>query len=223
MRIRKSDLVFVLVAFLAIICIASGTAHASPGDPHYTDGTTCQGPLCPGGPPPLAPAWAGEPCHSNLVVDPPSFVWITEHASTAYPTDGTEFDDRVVNYHGSAPGTFQVDGTWLAGRKGFLALTWNIGLGESAPLAFDCTTPPSSSTTSSTSTTSTTAPATTSTTAPPASSSTTIQIGTPITAKTPPPAPASLPFTGGDTAPLAFAGVACCTLGAILTRRGGGR
>lgn len=204
----KTALVALALLFLIVLGIGARAAWAVPA--HYTDGTTFEGPTN-YGPPPLAPRWAGTPCESNLIIDPPSFVWITEHAGTSYPTDGTEFASQVVNYHGVAPGTFQVPGAWLEGHRGQLALTWNIGTGESQPLTFDCIPAPSTTSTSSSTTTSTAppAPSTTSTSpSTPSTPSTSIRISTPTAAQ--------LPFTGSSTGPLLAIGAIVLSAGAAL-------
>ena len=102
----------------------------------YTDGTQCQGPFCPGVPPPTDPVWAqGQECKIDIV-DPPSFVYVTEHfvyATTPPPAGVVPVvadAAAVFQYHGEAPGLFAVDvEAYVVGKRGFRANTWNIGAG----------------------------------------------------------------------------------------------
>ncbi len=126
----------------------------------------------------------------------------------------------VVNYKASVPGTFLVDvSSFVAGKQGYLAYTWNIGTGVTTWVPFDCT---ASSTTTSTATepasvaSTTTVKATTTTLGPtgstvttdPGSTSTTVAAGT-----------QELPFTGGNTGPLVAIAVAMVASGALLISR----
>jgi len=141
----RSKLLSVVVIALAAIAVATTTAGAEVDDPHYTDGTFCQGPFCPGGPPPIDPVFAdGQACKID-VIDPPSFVYVTEHFvyGTTAPAGGVvpvvSDASAVFPYHGVAPGLFSVDiESYVAGRQGFRALTWNIGVGVTKWVPFDC-------------------------------------------------------------------------------------
>jgi hypothetical protein len=177
-RIALSRACCVAVVVALALLVATTLAAMTPA--HYTDGTTCEGPLCPGGPPPLPARWAGTPCHSDLLIDPTSLVFVTLHATT----DGTEFGAEVVPYTRTVPGEVHASSAFIIGHAGELTLTWNIGLGVSAPLAFDCEPkvcelPEGCST----STTITAPPATTSTSS---TTTTSIELGTPVVVATAP-------------------------------------
>jgi hypothetical protein len=228
-----------------------GSAHAV--DPQYTDGTQCSGAFCgvASNPPPTDPVWAdGQVCHVDIV-DPPTFVFMTEHFvyGTVEPPAGVVpvHDDASVTfpYHGVAPAEFPIDVTaFVAGKRGWRSDTWNIGKGVTAWVPFDCTgdttsTTASTSTTTSTSTTSTTiasegstVPSSTTTIA--SEGSTVQQTSTSValegstvpstnTTVSPSTTTGTLPFTGSGAWPLAGLGVASLLAGAggIATRRRG--
>jgi len=224
-----------------------GTAHAV--DPHYTDGTQCSGLFCgaTSNPPPTNPVWQdGEECHIDIV-DPPSFVFMTEHFvyGTVEPTAGVVpvQDDASFTfpYHGVAPAEFPIDVTaFVAGKRGWRSDTWNIGKGVTAWVPFDCTgdttsTTSSTSTTTSTSTTSTTiasegstVPSSTTTiasegsTVPQTSTSVALEGSTvPASSTTVASSGSTLPFTGSGSWPLAGFGVASVLagVGGVATRR----
>jgi len=143
--VRKISLSVVVFA-VAAIAVATATSGAAVNDPHYTNGTFCEGPFCGGpNPPPANPYFAeGQECKID-VIDPPSFVYVTEHFvyGTTAPVAGvvpvTDDASAVFPYHGVAPGTFTVDiESYVAGRQGFRADTWNIGTGVTAWVPFDC-------------------------------------------------------------------------------------
>jgi len=214
-----------LCAVLAIgsgLVLVAGRAGALPA--FYTDGTTFGGDVN-NGPPPLDPAFE-TPCAEAIVDPPATYVFVTLHFvyGTTMPAATVPVHEDaadVVNYHGSAPGTFLVDvSSFVDGKAGFVAYTWNIGTGVTAWVPFDCTTPASSSTTtepstttslviegstvsSSTSTSTSTSTTSTSTPTVTAAGST----STPTTSVVVPTGTEQLPFTGSATGPLAFAAV----------------
>ena len=208
------------LALIGVLFLVAGRADAIAA--HYTDGTTFDG-TTNFGPPPLAPSFS-TPC-ADAVVDPSSLVFVTLHfvyGTTMPPSIVPVHDDTsdVVNYVGSAPGTFIVDvSSFVAGKAGFLAYTWNIGTGVTAWVPFFCT-PPQSTTTTSVVVSGTTVqpPSTTASTIAAAGSTT-----TPATTETISPAGAQLPFTGGYTGPLACAAVVLVAAGALLARRKSGQ
>jgi hypothetical protein len=109
---RKAVVLGTVASWLAFAS-GVGTAHAA--DPHYTDGTQCQGPFCslPSNPPPTNPVWeVGHECHIDIV-DPPSFVFMTEHFvyGTTPPPAGvvpvTDDASFTFPYHGVAPAEFR--------------------------------------------------------------------------------------------------------------------
>jgi hypothetical protein len=175
----------IMAAAAGMLTLLATTGAAGAVAPHYTDGTQCQGPFCPGGPPPTNPVFAdGQQCKTD-VIDPPTSTFVTEHFvySTTPPAAGVVpvADDAsaVFAYVGTAPGLFTVDiETYVAGKQGFRADTWNIGKGVTAWVPFNCTPPPTSTTTTtttvaSTTTTTTTVPETTTTISPPPSTTST--------------------------------------------------
>ena len=108
---RVGLLVLLFVGALALPLGVSAPAHAA--DLGYTDGTQCQGPFCPGSPPPTDPVWApGQECKIDIV-DPPSFVYVTEHFvyGTTPPPAGVVPVVADVSatfpYHGEAPAFFR--------------------------------------------------------------------------------------------------------------------
>jgi LPXTG-motif cell wall-anchored protein len=196
-------------------------AHAT--DTHWTDGTQCAGQLCPGAPPPTAPVFAqGHDCQLD-VIDPPSFVYVTEHFTygNTPPAVGVVpvVDDAsaVFPYVGNAPGLFTVDiEQYVAGKQGWRADTWNIGKGVTAWVPFDCTTTTTSEPQclipEGCTTTTTLADAN-------ASTSTTFDIGTAITATSvPPSSPVELPRTGSSLWPLTLVGAFAIGAGLMLVR-----
>jgi hypothetical protein len=211
------------LAVAGALLLPAGTAFATP--PHYTDGTTFDGQTN-FGPPPLAPAFSTS-C-GIAIVDPASFVFVTLHFvyGTTAPTAGAVpvHDDAalVVNYVGSAPGTFDVDVTsFVAGQQGFLAYTWNIGTGVTAWVPFSCT-PPTTSTSIATEGSTTIEPTTTtvgptgSTVEPPTSTSTIVNEGSTEPGAT---STGELPFTGGDNGPLAIAAAVLIAAGTLFATR----
>jgi hypothetical protein len=136
----------VAILLASALCVMGAGPAAQATAPHYTDGTQCDGgSFCalPSNPPPLSPAFS-TPC-GIAIVDPSSFVFVTLHFvyGTTPPPAGvvpvTDDASDVVNYVGNAPGTFLVDvSSFVAGRVGFMAYTWNIGKGVTAWVPFDC-------------------------------------------------------------------------------------
>jgi hypothetical protein len=209
-----------LVVALAIAVGASGSAYAA--EVGYTDGTQCDGPFCPGAPPPVAPVFAeGQSCKID-VVDPVPLVYVTEHFvyGTTPPPAGvvpvTDDASLTFPYHGVAPGLFQIDVTaFVAGKRGFRADTWNIGQGVTAWVPFDCTNLPTT-TTSIGGESSTTSPSRTTASVEPLGSTTTpvdpLRSPTPsveslgsTTTVAGASASGALPFTGGGGALVAIA------------------
>ena len=79
------------------------------------------------------------------IIDPPSFVYVTEHfvyATTPPPAGVVPVvadTSAVFPYHGEAPGQFAVDvEAYVVGKRGFRGDTWNIGLGVTGWVPFDC-------------------------------------------------------------------------------------
>src|SRR5690349_9523903 len=107
----------VLCAGALTLAFAFGMESAHAVDPQYTDGTQCSGTFCPGTPPPTNPVWQdGQECHIDIV-DPPFFVFMTEHFvyGTVEPPAGVVpvHDDASMTfpYHGVAPAKFPIDVT----------------------------------------------------------------------------------------------------------------
>jgi hypothetical protein len=227
----------ILVVPLGVAVGVSPPAYAA--EVGYTDGTQCMGTLCPGVPPPTDPVFAqGEECKTDII-DPAGFVFVTEHFvyGTTPPPAGVvpvvADAHGVFPYHGVAPALFPIDiEAFVAGKQGFRADTWNIGMGVTAWVPFDCrppvTTTTSTTTVAPTTTTSSTISGETSTT----SSSTTTSIGNlgstttsvePLGSTTSignlgsssttvaAASPSSLPFTGGGSGMIP---IALTTLGA---------
>ncbi len=172
---------------------------------HWTDGA---GPIDGNtdyGPPPLAAVWKpGEECHVALV-DPPNPVFVTIHDSNG--------GSGVVQYVGSAPGTFPADVTDLVqGHDGVLTLTWNIGTGVSEPFVYHCA-PPATTTT-------TVAPETTTTSVAPATT-TSFDPGTPTSVASPTTVATvgvadHLPDTGFGNAELGIGAFGALGVGALF-------
>jgi hypothetical protein len=228
---KRFGTLFGLVGALVVGLGVSGPAYAA--ELGYTDGTQCQGPFCPGAPPPTDPVWAqGQACKIDIV-DPPSFVYVTEHfvyATTPPPAGVVPVvadASAVFQYHGEAPGLFAVDvEAYVAGKRGFRANTWNIGVGVTRWVPFDCAVPETTTIETTTTTsasiegaTTTTAPTTTpignlgtTTTSIDDSTTTSIEnLGTTTTDAS--ASTGSLPFTGGGSG---LVPVALITLGAGL-------
>jgi hypothetical protein len=169
---RFGILIVSVSAFVVALGVISGPAQAA--DPHYTDGSQCQGPYCPpavpNNPPPTNPVFApGQECKIDIV-DPPAvdLVYMTEHFvyGTTPPPAGvvpvTDDASMTFPYHGVAPAEFPIDVTaFVAGKQGFRSDTWNIGAGVTLWVPFDCTNPPTTTTSSSTTTSSTSTSTTT--------------------------------------------------------------
>jgi hypothetical protein len=228
-----------LAAALAISAFAllmtAGVAGATAHPPFWTDGSTFSGPTN-FGPPPMPAKWQ-DPC-DILLIDPPTFVFITVHATDEGHGGpdldeivGSEYDSAVFPYTSHAPGMVAVNVHDLVdGHKGVIILTWNIGTGMSVPMDFDCK-PPASTTTTTTSTTTVTSPpqcllpegCTTTTTAAPvattvphAGPSTTVQLGTAVSTSS---GTGSLPMTGGTPWPLATVGACAVGAGTAMVRK----
>lgn len=178
-----------VVGLLGASFVASSPAQAA--EVGYTDGTQCQGTFCPGVPPPTDPFFVpGEECKTDAI-DPPSFVYVTEHFvyGTTPPPAGVvpvvADAHAVFPYHGVAPTLFPVDvEAFVAGKQGFRADTWNIGMGVTNWVPFDCTVPETTTTTTTvapTTTTSTTIEAATTTTAEPTTTTSIENLGTTTT------------------------------------------
>jgi hypothetical protein len=181
--------------------------------PHATDGThrdNVNGPDF--GPPPLAPMWQDQHLCEVMLVDPPSFVYITIHFSWG--------EVAVVPYHSEPPNMLAVlVHDIVDGHKGSADLTWNIGLGHSASFSFDCTHPTTTTTTVPQSTTSTTIQATTTTVTASTTTPTTTVIGTPKLAAAPPTKGPDLPMTGGPELVLGVLGLAMVGAGTAMLIR----
>jgi hypothetical protein len=157
----------------------------------YSDGTQCQGTLCPGVPPPVDPVWSpGQACKIDII-DPPSFVYVTEHFvyGTTPPSAGVvpvvADASAVFLYPGVAPALFPVDvEAYVAGKQGFRALTWNIGIGVTGWVPFDCRTAEPTSTTTTTTTVAPTTTTTTTTVAPTTTTTTTTTVAPTTTTTT---------------------------------------
>ncbi len=212
-----SKLGAVLLA-IAVVVLWAAQGHAVPA--HYTDGATFQGKANYG--PPIKPPSFKESCRT-LYVDPPGYVWVTIHfvyGATPPPSNLTPVHDdasAVVDYPGAAPGTFWVDVSQsVEGKRGWLALTWNLGTGVTAWVPFDCRDPAPSPTTIAaegttvdpSSTTTATAGVPVSSTAPTATATATVVRST-----------GQLPFTGGYTETLMFTAIGLVAAGALLARR----
>jgi len=221
---RRFEVLLVFGGALVVALGVGGSAHAA--EVGYTDGTQCQGPFCPGGPPPLDPVWAkGQECKIDII-DPLSFVYVTEHFvyGTTPPPAGVvpvvADASAVFRYQGVAPGQFAVDiSTLVAGKQGFRADTWNIGTGVTAWVPFDCAIAETTTSSSSTTTTSiggetsTTSSSSTTTSIEPLGSTTTSiePLSSTTTVAGASASSGSLPITGGGRGIIAAALV---TLGA---------
>lgn len=203
MKLRVFTLMAAVIFTVAVLC--AGTATAA--ELGYSDGSTCAGPLCPGGPPPVAPSWqSGNECKVDLI-DPVSYVYVTEHFvyGTTPPLAGVvpvaADAHAVYPYSATPPHLDPVNvEVFVAGKRGFRADTWNIGEGVTAWVPFDCRDPEPTTTTTST----TEAPTTTTTTGSPKTTTTTQETGTGISSPTTLPTArtaASLPNTGSSTGP----------------------
>ncbi len=208
-----------LLAIVGVVLLMAGTANAVPA--HYTDGSTFDGNTNFG--PPAAAARVldrlrnGDRRPAVIRVRHPPLRLRHDRADTgAVPVHDDAAD--VVPYVGGAPGTFLVDvHSFVAGKVGFLAYTWNIGTGVTTWLPFDCTPPASSTTTSIASEGTTVQSSTTTSIAPLGSTSTSFDPSTTSIATS--PTGEQLPFTGGDTEPMVFVAVLLLATGGVMVAR----
>ena len=210
------------VVLVGVVAFWAADGHAIPA--HYTDGTTFASKTN-FGPPPMNPHFSADGNCTTDVIDPPTYVFITEHFvyGASSPPAGVVpvHDDAslVVPYTGGAPGTFTVNiAAEVHGKKGFRADTWNIGTGVTAWVPFNCTDPSEDTTTT------TALEAAGSTTIPPTAMTSSTIDGAGSTTTPPTKVPVSsatgrLPFTGGYTGTLMFAAAAIIAAGALLTSR----